>query len=161
MPCFVCLCVIFDAGAISHQACEGVHEQSLDPQLQACLYSWYPKVISCTYEKAKHWSYTLDMSTHSFGVGDDIYSGSKPLNTSHESHQSKWSKYIVCDFWQQVSHIGGIEGLLVFAMEGREWRQCRHHGAVLSAPHKSSSSTDTDYAIVWAFCGGNAVYWKT
>ena len=144
MPCFVCLCVIFDAGAISLQASKGVHEQSLDPQLQARLYSWYSKVISCAYEKAKHWSYTLD--TPILLEWKMIYIlGRKPLNTSHESHQSKWSKYIVCDFWQQVSHIKGIEELLVFAMEGREWRQCRHLGAVLSAPHKSSSSTDTDY----------------
>ena len=95
--------------------------------------------------KAKHWSYTWD--TPILLVWMMIYIlGRKPLNTSHESHQSKRSD----DFWQQVSHPGGIEGLLVFALEGRDWRQYRHLGAVLGSPHKSSSSTDTDYAIVWA-----------
>ena len=144
MPCFECLCGIFEAGAVPLEAREGVHQQSLDPRLQACSYSWYPKVISYAY-KAKHWSYTWD--TPILLVWMMIYIlGRKPLNTSHESHQSKRSD----DFWQQVSHPGGIEGLLVFALEGRDWRQYRHLGAVLGSPHKSSSSTDTDYAIVWA-----------
>lgn len=51
------LCVlmwIFEAGAISLEALEGVHQQSLGPQLQARPYSWYPKVISHVYEKVIH-----------------------------------------------------------------------------------------------------------
>ena len=80
--------------------------------------------------------------------------GRKPLNTSHELHPSMWSKCIVCSFWPQVSHIEGIEGLLVFALGGWGWRQY----ITTFEPQRSSSNTDACYAIVWAFCGGNTAH---
>ena len=72
----MCLCGIFEPGAISFEAREGVHQQKSGSSVPGSLIQLVSESDKLCLLKGKTLIVHLGQ-THSFGLDDDIYFGSK------------------------------------------------------------------------------------